>query len=103
MISCNHCQKHLVTYVHRELSPKQQRRVAEHLDLCETCYALYLEHKRIANELARIVPTIGSGRPPAFDRVWAATRLDAARRTSNYYPLRYGMAMVAITLVLLIP
>ena len=103
MISCKYCQKHLVTYIHRELSPKQQRKVAEHLDRCETCYALYLEHKRMANELLRIVPTVSSGRPPAFDRVWAAARLDAARRTSNYYPLRYGMAMVAITVLLLIP
>jgi len=103
MISCKHCQKHLVTYIHRELPPKLHRKVSEHLDRCETCYALYLEHKRMSTELSRIVPTISAGKPPAFDRVWAAARLDAARRTSNYYPLRYGMAMVAITLLLLIP
>ncbi len=103
MISCKYCQQHLVTYIHRELPPKQHRRVAEHLDRCETCYSLYLEHKRMVNDLGRIVPNISSGRAPTFDRVWAAARLDAARRTSNYYPLRYGMAMVAITVLLLIP
>lgn len=103
MISCKHCQKHLVTYIHRELPPKQHRKVAEHLDHCPICYALYLEHKRMANDLGRVVPTINAGRPPTFDRVWAAVRLDTARRTSNYYPLRYGMAMVAVTLLLLVP
>ncbi|MBI1278027.1 MAG: hypothetical protein GC179_07860 [Anaerolineaceae bacterium] len=53
--------------------------------------------------MGRTIPIINSGRPPTFDRVWAAARLDAVRRTSNYYPLRYGMAMVAITILLLIP
>ncbi len=103
MISCKQCQRHLVTYIHRELSPKQHRKVAEHLDHCETCFALYLGHKRMANELRRVVPLVGNGRAPTFDRVWAAARLDAARRTNNYYPLRYGMAMLAVTFLLLIP
>ncbi len=103
MISCKHCQKHLITYLHRDLPPNQQRKIGEHLDRCQTCYTLYLEHKRISSELGRTIPIINSGRPPTFDRVWAAARLDAVRRTSNYYPLRYGMAMVAITILLLIP
>jgi predicted anti-sigma-YlaC factor YlaD len=103
MISCKRCQQLVVGYIHHELSPKQKRRVAEHLDHCESCYALYLGHKRVANELRHDIPLVGDGRPPSFDRVWTAVRIDAARRTSNYYPLRYGMAMIAITLLLLIP
>jgi anti-sigma factor RsiW len=103
MISCKHCQKHLIAYINHELSPKMRNQVAQHLDQCEACYALYLQHKRMANELRRVMPLVGNNRPPAFDRVWAAARLDAVRRTTNYYPLRYGMAMLAITVLLLIP
>jgi len=103
MISCKQCQKHLVAYINHELSPKMRNHVSQHLDRCETCYALYLQHKQVTYELRRTLPLVGNNRPPAFDRVWAAARLDAVRRTTNYYPLRYGMAMLAITLLLLIP
>ena len=103
MISCKQCQKHLVAYINRELSPKLCDQVAQHLDHCETCYPIYLQHKRTTYELRRTMPLVGNARPPTFDRVWAAARLDAARRTTNYYPLRYGMAMLAITVLLLIP
>jgi len=103
MISCKQCQKHVIGYINHELSPKLRDQVAKHLDQCEFCYSLYLQHKRITNELNRVMPLVGNYRPPSFERVWNATRLDAARRTSNYYPLRYGMAMVAITVLLLIP
>jgi len=103
MISCKHCQKHLVAYINHELSPKMRNQVSQHLDQCEACYALYLQHKQVTYELRRVLPLLGKNRPPTFDRVWAAARLDEARRTTNYYPLRYGMAMLAITLLLLIP
>ncbi|MEP6986984.1 MAG: hypothetical protein ABI970_15365, partial [Chloroflexota bacterium] len=58
---------------------------------------------RANNELRRVMPLVGNNRPPTFDRVWATMRLDTARRTTNYYPLRYGMAMLAITILLMIP
>lgn len=103
MISCKQCQKHLVAYINHELSPKMRNQVAQHLDQCETCYPIYLQHKRANSELQRVLPLVGNNRPPAFDRVWAAMRLDTARRTTNYYPLRYGMAMLAITILLMIP
>jgi len=103
MISCKQCQKHLIGYINHELSPKTRDQVARHLDHCEVCYQIYLEHKLATRELRRVMPLVGNNRPPAFDRVWAAARLDAARRTTNYYPLRYGMAMLAITILLLIP
>ena len=103
MISCKQCQQHLVGYVNHELSPKMRDKVARHLDECEACYVVYLQHKRTATELRRVMPLVGNHRPPTFERVWAAARLETVRRTSNYYPLRYGMAMVAITILLLIP
>ena len=103
MTSCNQCQKHLIAYISHELPPKVRDKVARHFDQCESCYALYLQHKRTSNELQRVMPLVGNSRPPTFDRVWAAARLDAARRTSNYYPFRYGMAMIAITVLLLVP
>ncbi len=103
MISCKQCQDHLVGYVHHELSPTLHRRVSEHLDGCESCYAAFLEHKRSVSELRRVIPMVSSGRPPSFERVWAAASADAVRRTSNYYPLRYGMVMLAISVLLLMP
>ena len=103
MISCKQCQKHLVAYINHELSPKLKDQVSKHLDHCETCYPLYLQHKRVAYELHRVMPLVGNYRPPTFERVWKAAQLDVARRTSNYYPLRYGMAMLAITVLLIIP
>jgi hypothetical protein len=103
MISCKQCQKHLVSYMNHQLSPKMRNNVARHLDECEACYVIYLQYKRTTTELRRVMPLVGSYRPPTFEQVWTAARLETARRTSNYYPLRYGMAMVAITILLLIP
>src|SRR5258708_33777840 len=98
MISCKQCQKHLVAYINHELSPKMRNQVSQHLDQCEACYALYLQHKRVTYELRRVLPLVGKNRPPTFDRVWAAARLDETRRATNYYPLRYGMPMLAISI-----
>ena len=103
MISCKYCQKHIVAYINHDLSPRMRNQVARHLDRCEVCYALYLQHKQTTHELCRIMPLVGDNPPPSFDRVWAAARLDAARRTTNYYPVRYGMVMLAVTLLILFP
>ncbi len=103
MISCKQCQKHLVTYVHHELPPKLNRKVAQHLDRCETCYSAYMEQKRLVTELRRSVPVVGNGRVPSFERFRTAARLESTRRMTSYYPLRYGMVMVVVTVLLLIP
>lgn len=103
MISCKHCRKHFIAYINHDLSPKVRGRVAQHLDQCEACYALYSYHKRATNDLGRTMPLVGNHRLPPFDRVWAAVRRDATSRSNQYYPLRYGMAMLAITFLLLIP
>lgn len=102
MISCKQCQKHIIAYVNHELSPKLRDQVAGHLDHCETCYALYLQHRQTSYDLRRVMPLVGNYRPPSFERIWTATRRDSTRRTTNY-PVRYGMAMLAITLLLLVP
>lgn len=103
MMTCKQCQNHVVRYVHNELPPSLFRRVAQHISQCETCYRIYIEHRGLANELRHVVQLANTGRPPSFERVWAASQAEALRRTSNYYPLRYGMFMLGISILLLVP
>lgn len=105
-MSCKHCQKHLIAYIQRELPPAKRRTIARHLDTCATCYPIYREQLRMSSELTQFVPLVGQGKPPSFEKVWAATRLDtrAGRRfSSTTYSMRYGVVMLMITLMVLLP
>ena len=105
-LSCNQCQKHLIAYIQHELSSVTRQRVARHVDTCSNCYRAYVDQQRLSRELHQAVPLIGQGKPPAFERVWAATRLDtrSGRRFSPAaYSVRYGVVMLMVTLVLLLP
>lgn len=103
MISCKQSQKHMSAYIQRNLPPQLQWQVSQHIHHCQNCYAVYLEEKRLITDLRRVVPKIGSGQPPAFERVWKATQAASVRRSPPQYSLRYGMAMLVITFLLLIP
>ncbi len=105
MLTCEQCQSKLVAYLHRELDPLERRQVARHLDTCETCYALYLQEYELAQNLGEIVPLIGQGRQPRFDRMWSAIQQDIAhpRRAVKRYPAHFGLAALAVTIMLLIP
>lgn len=104
MITCRECQKHLIAYLHRDLPAWGTRQVAAHLDHCPACRFQYERERQLADELRHIVPSLGQQvRPPAFDQVWAAMRRDPMRPLGSQYSLQYGMAMLVVTLLLLIP
>jgi hypothetical protein len=103
MISCKQCQKHVMGYIQRDLEPQLNWQVSQHIHQCENCYAVYQEEKRLLADLRRVVPKIGNDQPPAFERVWKATRAASVHRSTPQYSLRYGMAMLIVTFLLLIP
>jgi Putative zinc-finger len=105
MLACKKCQAKLVAFIHHELTPTQRRQVALHLDSCETCYAIYVQQQDLAQNLAQMLPHIGQGQQAQYDRVWAAVQQNIVqpRRSTTPYPARYGFAVLAFTLMLLIP
>ena len=105
-LSCNQCQKHLVAYIQHELPSVTRQRVARHLDTCSNCYRAYIDQQHLSRDLSNVVPLMGAGKPPAFEQVWAATRTDTRsgrRFSSATYSVRYGVVMLVVTLVLLLP
>lgn len=104
-LSCNQCQTHLVAYIQHELPLLTRQRMAHHLDTCTHCYEIYVDQQRLTRDLRQVVPLVGQGKPPPFERVWAAARLDtrAGRGAQAGYTLRYSLVMLAVTLVLLLP
>lgn len=106
MMSCNQCQKHLLAYIHHELLLVTRRQVARHLDTCTQCYQIYMEQHRLTRELQHVAPLIGQGKPPSFERVWAAARMDTRAGRGAHsagYTMRYSLVMLAVTLALLLP
>lgn len=105
MLACKKCRTKLLAYVHHELAPLERRWISQHLDECETCYALYFQHQDMAQNLAQSVPLIGHGHQPALDRVWNAIQQDLVqpRHRVRTYPAHYGLAALAVTIMLLIP
>lgn len=103
---CKYCQSRLVAYIHNELPLKQRREVAQHLDTCETCYAVYLQQQDLVHELTVAVPRVGAGSHKAdFKAVWMAmhNRAEHTKSSSSSYSVRYGLAALVVTLLFLIP
>ena len=103
MSDCRKCQHDLVAYIHHELSPARRQRVAKHLDTCNTCYALYLQHQRLARQMKQDVPLIGQGHRPAFERIWAGIQQEVPRSAFKTYSTRYSLAAVVVMLMLIVP
>jgi predicted anti-sigma-YlaC factor YlaD len=100
MFSCKQCQKYLVAYIQRELKPAVQWRVARHLDRCKSCYQLYREHQQLTQDLRQTVPLIGNGYKPSFESLRVSKRYS---QPPQFYALRYGLAVVVVVLMLIIP
>src|SRR5687767_15006149 len=102
-IHCGECRLHLVAFLHGDVSPLLRRQVARHLDHCPDCYGLYLQELDLMRDLKREVPRIGAGHQPRFDQVWAAIQQDIVKPSMPRFHMRYGLAMVALMLVSLVP
>jgi hypothetical protein len=80
-----------------------RRRVARHLDHCETCYILYQQELDLMGELEGIVPQIGVGNGANFDRLWSDIQDEIRQPSAPRFQMRYGLAMMALILVFLVP
>ncbi|MBL8156486.1 MAG: zf-HC2 domain-containing protein [Anaerolineae bacterium] len=105
-ISCKRCQSQMIAYLNRELRPSMRERMANHLDTCPTCYARFLQESQLASELQQEIPLVGRGQTPGFDQVWSAFRRDrhgSSTRSSFSESIRYGWAVLAVAVMLVIP
>lgn len=104
-LSCHTCQTKLVPYLHRQLSPRLQRRVSQHLDGCPVCYAAYLSQHELSNELSAGLKRIGQPNVPQMQKMWAAVNADMQRpQTVSRRPLgRYGVVLLIFVLALVLP
>ena len=104
-IQCGECRSHLVAFLHGDVSPLLRRRVARHLDHCPACYSLYLQELDLMRDLKRNVPLIGQGHQPSFDAIWAAIQTDIVKPKPSLprFHMRYGLAMLALVTVFLVP
>jgi anti-sigma factor RsiW len=104
-MNCHTCQSKLVPYLHRQLSPRMQRRVGHHLDTCPVCYAAYLAQRDLSTELTASLTRIGQPSAPQLGRMWAAIQSDiqrprpVTRRSTG----RVGVALLILALALLLP
>lgn len=104
-LSCHTCQSKLVPYLHRQLSPRMQRQVAQHLDACPLCYAAFIDQRALSSELTAGLTRMGQPNAPQMSRMWAAIQSDIQRpRPLPRRPSgRYGVALLIFVLALLLP
>ena len=104
-IQCGECRSHLMAFLHGDVSPLLRRRVARHLDHCPACYSLYLQELDLMRDLKRNVPLIGQGHQPSFAAIWAEIQTDIVKPKPSLprFHMRYGLAMLALVTVFLVP
>jgi anti-sigma factor RsiW len=97
----------MTAFVNHELPSETRRRVARYIDECPKCYAEYRWQQAIHAELSSQLPAFGRPSSPQLDRIWtgvyrelSAPSAPPARPQSQ---MRYGMAVLTITLVLMLP
>ena len=104
-MNCHTCQSKLVPYLHRQLSPRMQRRVGAHIDSCPVCYAAYLSQRELASDLSAGLTRLGQPNAPQLSRMWSAIQADidrprpVARRSAG----RYGVVLLMLLAALLLP
>ncbi len=103
--NCHYCKAHLQSYMDGELSPKARRRIALHLDRCPACYNAYMQRRDFSHELQHVIPLVGQRGAPDFKQMWGAIQAELPRQESQprFYQARYGMALLAFTLMLIMP
>lgn len=104
-MNCQHCQNHLVAYMHDEAPPRLSRRIARHLRECETCYAAYVRERGAAQQMTQDLAWFGQPDDAQLNRIWATvqTELDAPTPRRRAYPWRHVLAMAAMLLLCALP
>src|SRR5436190_927022 len=101
--NCLYCQAHLQAYIDGELSPKARRRIAQHIDRCPACYHTYIQQRDFSRELQQEIPLVGQRNAPDFKQMWGAVQAELPQSQPRLYQARYGMALLAFTLMLVVP
>lgn len=101
--NCHYCQAHLQAYIDGELSPKARRRIAQHIDRCPACYNAYIQRRDFSRELQQAIPLVGQRGGPDFKQMWGAVQAELPQSQPRLYQARYGMALLAFALMLIVP
>lgn len=103
--NCHYCRAHLQAYIDGELSPKARRRIAQHVDRCPTCYNAYILRRDFSRELQQTLPLVGQRGAPDFKQMWGAVQAELPRPAvqPRLYQARYGLALLAFTMMLIMP
>ncbi len=105
MISCRVCREHLPGYISRELTTAARSQVAEHIQTCNACYAVYVHQRELSSELSRTLPGLGSPLP-SLERIWAGVEAEMRapkRQSISLEQARYSLAVVLLVIALLLP
>jgi anti-sigma factor RsiW len=102
-----YCKARMIAFLHGELPPGSRRRVAQYIDEYPRCYAEYVRQRSLQHELGHRLPSLGQPTPDQLERIWAGIQEEmrpAPRRKSQpAFVARYGLATLALVMVLLIP
>lgn len=102
-LNCHYCQAHLQAYIDGELSPKARRRISQHLDRCTACYNVYAQRRDLSRELQQAIPLVGQRGAPNFKQMWGAIQAELPQPQPRHFHARYGLALLAFTLMLIVP
>jgi uncharacterized C2H2 Zn-finger protein len=101
--NCHYCKAHLQAYIDGELTPKSRRRISQHLDRCPACYSAYAQRRDFSRELQQAIPLVGQRGAPDFKQMWGAIQAELPQPQPRFYQARYGLALLAFTLMLIVP
>jgi anti-sigma factor RsiW len=101
--SCHDCRTQLQSYIDGELSLKARVRISRHLDRCPVCYNLYAQKRDFSRELQQVMPLVGQRGAPDFTKMWDAIQSEIPQPQPRFYQARYGLALLAFTLMLIMP
>ena len=102
-IVCHYCQTHIDAFIDGTLHLRARRRVGRHIDNCTACYRVYVNRRELRRELQASMPLVGRDHIPDFDRMWGAIRAELPRSRPRYTQFRYGLVMLLLLLVMVVP
>ena len=109
-----YCKVQMARFVSGDLSEAARRRVGRYINECEDCHAEYKRHRDFALKLERNLPILGRPNAQRLDHLWASLQLELESPSARALSLSdfasqttmrfsYGLAMLAIAIVLLLP
>lgn len=105
MMNCHQCQKHLVAYIHDEATPRIRRRVAAHLDTCESCYAAYVRERDASTQMTQDLAWFGQPDNAQLTDIWANVQgtWNQPTQRQRAYRWQHGLMMAAMVLLSVLP